>query len=142
MRSAWPMPLKPGEIASVAEFRSIHRDFQKGIYVPSGSDIAVSIRFRPRRDEEWGYADRWLAEGRSLDYTGQGGPPASQSWNRFNLGLKLASESRSPIHVFEELSGSPRTYRYWGEWLITRWYEHFDPGQNRTLLRFVMEVPD
>ena len=136
------MPVKPGEIASVDEFRSIHRDFYKGIYVPAGTDIAASIRFRPRGNEEWGYADHWLVEGRSLDYTGQGGPPADQTWNRFNLGLKLASNSGSPIHVFEELSTSPQTYRYWGEWIVSRWYEHFDPRQGRTLLRFVVEVPD
>jgi hypothetical protein len=136
------MELAPGSVVSTGEFRSLHRDFYKGIYVPAGGLLATSIRFRPASNEEWGYADHWLEEGRSLDYTGQGAPPASQSWNRFNMGLRLTSESGGRVHVFEELLGSPRTYRYWGEWAVTRWYEHFDSSQKRSLLRFVVEVPD
>src|SRR6266545_7929020 len=115
------MPLEPGSIVGTARFRTIHRDFYKGIYVPAGEDTAVSIRFRPTENPEWGYADRWILVGRSLDYTGQGGPPQHQTWNRFNTGLRNACRGQSPVHVFEVLAGgSPRTYRYWGQWVVTR----------------------
>ena len=124
-------------------FRSIHRDFYKGIYVPAGTDVAVSIRFRPEFNEEWGYSDHWLEVGHGLDYTGQGGPPADQSWNRFNMGLRRALETDSRVHVFEELRGSsPRLYRHWGQWSVTRTYDQFVESQRRRVLRFVIETPD
>jgi hypothetical protein len=137
------MPVIPGSIVGTARFRSIHRDFYKGIYVPKGQETAVSIRFRPNDNLGRGYADRWVSLGRVLDYTGQGGPPENQSWNRFNSGLRTACEEHSPVHVFEELrGGSPKTYRYWGQALVVRWYEQFDETQDRTMIRFVLEVPD
>ena len=77
-------------------------------------DTAVSIRFTPGQNEEWGYADHWIEVGRSLDYTGQGAAPAHQTWNRFNMGLLNAIEAKSPVETFEVLEGSPRSFRYWG----------------------------
>jgi hypothetical protein len=134
--------MKAGRVVTVEDFRALHHDFYKGIYVPAGSDVAVSIRFRPRPNDEWGYTDQWIEEGKCLVYTGQGGPPGHQTWNRFNLGLRHAAETNSLVYVFEELTGSPRTYRYWGEWAVVNWYEQFDPSQNRSLIRFVIQVPD
>jgi hypothetical protein len=134
-------PFELGQIVDGSEFRTVHRDYQKGIYVPAGTDIAVSIRFKPVANDEWGYSDRWLEVGRRLDYTGQGAPPAHQSWNRFNQGLLNAHESRSPVHVFE-VTQAPRGFRYWGLMVVTRWYEHFVTQQGRNQLRFVFEVPD
>jgi hypothetical protein len=129
-------------VVSAEEFRTVHRDYYKGIYVPAGSDIALSIRFRPGPNDEWGYADHWIEPGKALAYTGQGGPPGSQTWNRFNSGLRRAAETNSLVHMFEELSGSPRSYRYWGEWAVITWNEAYDESQGRSLIRFVIEVPD
>ncbi len=136
------MTLEPGQLVGTTKFRTVHKDFYKGIYVPSGSDIAVSIRFRPHENEDWGYHDAWISRGHSLDYTGQGGPPGDQQWNRWNLGLLRAHETRSPVHVFEVLPEIPRRYRFWGMWYVTRWYESLDPSQQRRMFRFVVEVPD
>ncbi len=108
----------PGSVLNAKAFRAVHADFYKGIYVPAGSDVATSIRFKPVPNPMWGYSDKWIAEGRTLDYTGQGGPPLDQGWNRFNLGLRIASETGSWLHVFEVLRASPRTYLYWGEWNV------------------------
>jgi hypothetical protein len=131
-----------GEIVDVSTFKSIHQDFFKGIYVPAGTTTAVSIRFKPSPNPEWGYADRWLEVGLRLDYTGQGGPPGHQGWNRYNEGLRNALEAQSPVKVFEVRPTSPKTYKYWGEMLVTRWYEQFVPEQQRTVIRFVLEVLD
>jgi hypothetical protein len=127
------------KVVDLAEFRTVHRDYQKGIYVPAGANTAESIRFRPEVNDEWGYSDHWLIVGRSLDYTGQGAAPAHQTWNRWNQGLRNAHELSSPVHVFEVLSSSPRTFRYWGQMLVTRWYEKSVPSQSRSQLRFVIE---
>jgi hypothetical protein len=105
-----------------------------------GEDVAISIRFRPEPNEEWGYSDRWIEEGRVLDYTGQGAPPAHQSWNRFNLGLRNAQRAGSPVHVFEVLNAEPRTYRYWGRMQVQRSYEQPVASQNRNVLRFVLSI--
>jgi DNA helicase IV len=122
------------------EFRSVHRDFYKGIFVPAGDDVAVSIRFRPSPNEEYGYGDRWIRYGEELDYTGQGAPPNDQTFegNRWNTGMLNAELRRSPVRVFEELDGSPRKYRDWGPFLVVRHYEEFDPAQGRKVLRFVL----
>ena len=129
------------QVVDLAEFRTVHRDYQKGIYVPAGGDTAASIRFRPEENDEWGYSDRWLEEGQSLDYTGQGAPPAHQTWNRWNQGLRNAHDAGGPVHVFEVLASSPRTFRYWGQMRVTRWYEKSVPTQGRNQLRFVLERP-
>jgi hypothetical protein len=127
------------QVVGVTEFRTVHRDYQKGIYVPAGEDTALSIRFRPEENDDWGYSDHWLDVGRSLDYTGQGAPPAHQTWNRWNQGLRNAHESKAPVHVFEVLPRSPRAFRYWGQMLVTRWYEKSVLQQGRNQLRFVLE---
>ena len=129
---------KPGSVLLAHEFRSIHRDFYKGIYVPAGLDTARSIRFRPILNDEYGYSDRWVTEGAELDYTGQGPPPNSQTWNRWNLGLRNAQERGIGVDVFEVLAGSPRAYLYHGLWRVTRHYEVFNAVQNRSLLRFII----
>jgi hypothetical protein len=136
------VPLEPGKVVGIARFRSIHRDFYKGVYVPAGDDVAASIRFRPQQDPDWGYADHWIEEGRTLAYTGQGGPPQDQGWNRWNMGLRNACDRRTPVHVFEPLRGTPKTYKYWGQFVIARWTEQYDESQQRVILRFVLEVPD
>jgi hypothetical protein len=130
--------LRAGDVIGVDELKVHHRDFYKGIYVPAGDDVAASIRFRPHPNEEYGYADRWIEEGVSLDYTGQGPPPQNQSWNRFNLGLLNAERSGSRVQVFEEQGGNPRTYRYHGAWRVERHYEFFNEAQQRQILRFVL----
>jgi hypothetical protein len=137
------MPLEPGNVVGTARFRSIHRDFYKGIYVPAKSGVAVSIRFRPRENAGYGYTDFWREYGRILDYTGQGPPPADQDWNRFNAGLRNAAENTQSVHTFEELEGgSPRTYKYWGQWAVASWYEALDAVNHRKVIRFIIEVPD
>ena len=131
-----------GRVVTPEEFRTVHRDYQKGIYVPAGSDTAASIRFKSEENDQWGYTDRWLEVGRRLDYTGQGAAPAHQGWNRFNEGLRKAHEAGSPVHVFEVLPLEPRAYRYCGQMVVSRWYEHFVAEQGRTQLRFILETPD
>jgi hypothetical protein len=128
----------PGQVVDAAEFRRVHRDYQKGIYVPAGDATAASIRSLPNAD--YGYADRWIVEGESLDYTGQGSPPGDQDWNRFNSGLREAEASGSRVHVFEELEGSPKMFRYQGAWRVMRHYEFMDEHQHRKLLRFILEA--
>jgi hypothetical protein len=120
----------------VEEFRTLHRDFQKGIYVPAGEDVAVSIRFRIADNADYGYADRWIEEGVELDYTGQGAPPRDQSWNRFNLGLLNAEERGAGVHVFEELATRPKTFWHHGSWRVVRHYVFRNQLQQRTILRF------
>jgi SAD/SRA domain-containing protein len=134
------MDLPTGSIIGAKELRDIHRDFYKGIYVPAGEDVAYSIRFRPRRNEDYGYSDRWVEPGRVLDYTGQGPPPGDQTWNRFNLGLRNAHDRGTGVHVFEELGGSPRSYKYWGCWKVTLVSEVRNEIQGRRLLRFQLEA--
>jgi len=134
------MPI--GQVVELAQLRTVHRDYQKGIYVPAGTDTAVSIRFKPEANDDWGYSDRWLKVGQSLDYTGQGAAPRHQTWNRWNQGLRKAHDANSPVHVFEVLPSSPRTFRYWGQMLVTRWYEQSVPEQGRNQLRFVIERVD
>jgi hypothetical protein len=131
-----------GSEVDAAKFKAVHRDHQKGIYIPGGEDTAVSIRFRPAKDideDEWGYSDHWIEVGRSLDYTGQGAAPQDQTWNRFNLGLRNALDRHSPVHVFEVLPVKPRMFRYWGQMVVTKWYENLVPEHGRIQLRFVME---
>ena len=137
------MTLQAGKVVGQAKFRSVHKDFYKGVYVPRGTDVAVSIRCTPEEGNDRGYSDHWIELGKSLDYTGQGGPPDDQTWNRWNQGLRNAAERRSPVHVFEPLKGgSPKTYRYWGWFRVSRWYEVSDEAQQRRILRFVIEMPD
>jgi hypothetical protein len=131
-----------GQVVDLLGLRTVHHDYQKGIYVPAGTDTAISIRFHPAENEAWGYSDHWVEVGRALDYTGQGAPPADQTWNRFNQGLRNALEAPSPVHVFEGLDRSPREFRYWGLMLVARWYEQFVEQQGRNQLRFVLQVPD
>lgn len=130
------------QVVDQAEFRTVHRDYQKGIYVPAGTDTAVSIRFKPEENEDWGYSDHWIEVGRSLDYTGQGAPPEHQTWNRFNQGLLNAMEASSTVHAFEVLEGRPRSFRYWGLMSVARWYGHNVTSQGRIQLRFVLESLD
>jgi hypothetical protein len=40
------------QVVDLTEFRTVHRDYQKGIYVPAGADMAESIRFRPEVNDE------------------------------------------------------------------------------------------
>jgi hypothetical protein len=135
--------LTPGDLIPHKEMRDIHKDFYKGIYVPAGSDTAFSIRFRPTENADWGYEDRWIQLGSALDYTGQGAPPQDQTWNRFNLGLRRASEKGSCVQVFQDEGAvdGVKHYRYWGCWVVREWKETFVESQQRVVIRFILMNP-
>ena len=133
---SWEEHLRPGQLVGLRDLRTVHKDFGKGIYVPAGEVVARSIRFRIRSDSEWGYSDKWLEPGKVLDYTGQGGPPQHQSWNRWNTGLRHAETEGSYIHVFEWLSSG--SYKYWGLGRVTKHYTMSSQGRN--VLRFIVDL--
>lgn len=126
--------IAPGDIINFEEFKKIHKNTNVGIYVKD--KIARSIRFDI--SEHGAYPDRWIEEGKILDYTGQGRiEDGDQKWNIFNLGIRIAHEEQIPVHVFETLpSTTPQKYKYHGEWYVTQFREIYVEEEKRKQLRF------
>lgn len=127
-----PLPYTPGSRVSYAEFSRIHPHHQ-GIATSDG--VAFSIACDPGAGGP--YSDRWLREGAVLDYCGQG-RGADQTWNRYNVALRIAMEEGRPVHVFEDLEQRPATYLYHGAWRVLSYHEAEDPATGHRQFRFIL----
>ncbi len=127
-----PLPFAPGSRVNYAEFSTIHPHHQ-GIATRNG--VAFSIACDPGAAGP--YSDRWLRRGEMLDYCGQG-KGADQTWNRYNLALRIAMEEGRPVHVFEDLEQRPATYLYHGAWRVLSYHQAADPTTGFRQFRFVL----
>ena len=113
----------------------LHHPQHQGVYTLEHIARSIICNLSPGAR----YPDRWIQEGRILEYTGQGDPDrGDQLWNSYNLGLRIAMEEMSPIKVFERLGGHPVRYRYHGEWYIHQLQRMFVPSRGQRVFRFII----
>lgn len=131
--------LQPGSLVDFETFRKHHPNYMVGIYVPSSRggqpQAATSIRFEIGSNSP--YPDEWIVEEESLSYTGQGKvSDGDQTWNRYNLGMRIACEDRTPVKVFEKQTGGQ--YYFFGEWYVTDYGFRVVRKSGQKVLRFTV----